>query len=130
MDFCNVYMQGALLCILVCTSVFNVCLWYEQFNEVGQCQLTINDVKKRLENFEDNERWRERRAVEKSKDTANVEFIHPKLREEMDGQPEDPDNPWVWLTSYSRIPVGCINFSSGDVILRMIPFLRKNYFNL
>jgi hypothetical protein len=36
---------------------------------------------------------------------ANVEFIHPKLREEMDMQEEDPTNPWVWLTSYSRIPV-------------------------
>ena len=37
--------------------------------------------------------------------SANVEFIHPKLREEMDNEPEDPENPWVWLTSYSRIPV-------------------------
>ena len=36
---------------------------------------------------------------------ANVEFIHPKLREEMDLEDEDPNNPWVWLTSYSRIPV-------------------------
>ena len=36
---------------------------------------------------------------------ANVEFIHPKLREEMDTESEDPENPWVWLTSYSRIPV-------------------------
>ena len=37
----------------------------------------------------------------------NVEFIHPKLREEMpdNGEGGDPDNPWVWLTSYSRIPV-------------------------
>ncbi len=36
---------------------------------------------------------------------ANVEFIHPKLREEMGSQKGDPENPWVWLTSYSRIPV-------------------------
>ena len=37
---------------------------------------------------------------------ANVEFIHPKLRDEMKGEEaKDPDNPWVWLTSYSRIPV-------------------------
>ena len=38
---------------------------------------------------------------------ANVEFIHPKLREEMpdNGEGGDPENPWVWLTSYSRIPV-------------------------
>ena len=39
--------------------------------------------------------------------TSNVEFIHPKLREEMpdNGEGGDPENPWVWLTSYSRIPV-------------------------
>ena len=37
---------------------------------------------------------------------AKVEFIHPKLREEMDvNEQQDPNNPWVWLTSYSRIPV-------------------------
>ena len=42
---------------------------------------------------------------------ANVEFIHPKLREEMGSQEEDPANPWVWLTSYSRIPVN--NFVCG-----------------
>ena len=32
---------------------------------------------------------------------ANVEFIHPKLREEMGAQ----DQSFKWLTSYSRIPV-------------------------
>ena len=37
---------------------------------------------------------------------AQVEFIHPKLREEMTvNEQQDPNNPWVWLTSYSRIPV-------------------------
>ena len=40
---------------------------------------------------------------------AKVEFIHPKLREEMDAnEQQDPNNPWVWLTSYSRIPVSLI----------------------
>ena len=41
---------------------------------------------------------------------TNVEFIHPKLREEMpnNGEGGDPENPWVWLTSYSRIPVKII----------------------
>nr|XP_040569630.1 LOW QUALITY PROTEIN: uncharacterized protein LOC121119077 [Lepeophtheirus salmonis] len=38
----------------------------------------------------------------------NVEFIHPKLREEMKMENEDPNNPWVWLTSYSRIPLEAI----------------------
>ena len=38
---------------------------------------------------------------------GDVEFIHPKLRDEMEEiEKEDPNNPWVWLTSYSRIPVG------------------------
>ncbi len=37
---------------------------------------------------------------------AQVEFIHPKLRDEMTlNEQQDPNNPWVWLTSYSRIPV-------------------------
>lgn len=36
--------------------------------------------------------------------SANVEFIHPKLREDMKDD-EDPENPWVWLTSFSRVPV-------------------------
>ena len=41
---------------------------------------------------------------------AKVEFIHPKLRDEMDAsEQQDPNNPWVWLTSYSRIPVRCLN---------------------
>jgi hypothetical protein len=41
---------------------------------------------------------------------AKVEFIHPKLREEMDvNEQQDPNNPWVWLTSYSRIPVRILN---------------------
>ena len=35
-----------------------------------------------------------------------VEFVHPDLKDELSKQDEDPNNPWVWLTSYSRIPVG------------------------
>ena len=42
---------------------------------------------------------------------SNVEFIHPKLRDEMptNGEGGDPENPWVWLTSYSRVPVHIIH---------------------
>ena len=36
---------------------------------------------------------------------ANVEFIHPKMRDEHGDSDEDPDNPFVWLTSYARVPV-------------------------
>ena len=35
-----------------------------------------------------------------------MEFVHPDLKDELSKQDEDPNNPWVWLTSYSRIPVG------------------------
>jgi hypothetical protein len=27
------------------------------------------------------------------------------IKEELGDIPEDPNNPWVWLTSFSRIPV-------------------------
>jgi hypothetical protein len=41
--------------------------------------------------------------------TANVEFIHPKLKENMQDD-EDPENPFVWLNSYSRVPVSFNEF--------------------
>ena len=47
---------------------------------------------------------RERREV-KQGGRGDVEFVHPDLKKELLKQGEDPANPWVWLTSYSRIPV-------------------------
>ena len=47
---------------------------------------------------------RERRETRR-KLSGNVEFVHPDLKAELSSQDEDPNNPWVWLTSYSRIPV-------------------------
>ena len=41
----------------------------------------------------------------------NVEFVNPKFRDEYlsrsdsGSSPNNPDNPWVWLNAYSRIPV-------------------------
>lgn len=63
---------------------------------------------------EDPSSGRTRRAAEPGPEVngdgaiaGDVEFIHPKLRDEMEEiEKEDPNNPWVWLTSYSRIPVG------------------------
>ena len=49
--------------------------------------------------------------------SANVEFIHPKLREDMKDEDEDPQNPWVWLTSYSRVPVMYSNMQTGYIYL-------------
>ena len=39
---------------------------------------------------------------------GSVEFVHPDLKQELNKQGEDPNNPWVWLTSYSRIPLEAI----------------------
>jgi hypothetical protein len=61
---------------------------------------------------------------------ANVEFFNPKLRQELEEKEnmnggvkkgsnnaasgttstegESTNNPWVWLTSYSRIPVSSL----------------------
>ena len=46
---------------------------------------------------------RQRRETERGR--GSVEFVHPDLKQELGKQGEDPSNPWVWLTSYSRIPV-------------------------
>jgi len=36
----------------------------------------------------------------------HVEFINPNMKREKDsGEGNTPNNAWVWLTSYSRIPV-------------------------
>ena len=53
---------------------------------------------------------------------TNVEFIHPKLREEMpnNGEGGDPENPWVWLTSYSRIPVKIIDVENSMKTYRIL----------
>ena len=60
---------------------------------------------------------RQRRSIKGSGrdySDAKVEFIHPKLREEMDAnEQQDPNNPWVWLTSYSRIPVKILFLKMG-----------------
>ena len=71
----------------------------------------------------DTEEEAERRRRETERGRGSVEFVHPDLKEvntarravisdsnltliqELNKQGEDPNNPWVWLTSYSRIPV-------------------------
>ena len=56
----------------------------------------------------------EERNVDPSQlSTANVEFIHPKLKENMQDD-EDPENPFVWLNSYSRVPVSFITYSGNE----------------
>ena len=73
-----------------------------------------------------NQQQQRRRNVieDDSVPTANVEFIHPKLRDDMKND-EDPENPWVWLTSYSRVPVCafffyCESYPNGPKSLKIV----------
>ena len=61
--------------------------------------------------YPDRERRETRRKV-----AGNVEFVHPDLKAELSSQDEDPNNPWVWLTSYSRIPVGPLASLQSSVV--------------
>ena len=63
---------------------------------------------KREREEEERNRERQRRETER-KHRGSVEFVHPDLKDELKKQGEDPNNPWVWLTSYSRIPVNVWN---------------------
>merc|ERR1711892_316778 len=78
------------------------------------------EIKKQLaENIEIERNWRqEQEAEERTRERqrreaernhrGSVEFVHPDLKNELKKQGEDPNNPWVWLTSYSRIPLEAI----------------------
>ena len=75
-----------------------------------------------------------RRNVDSSQiPSANVEFIHPKLKDEMSDE-EDPENPWVWLTSFSRVPVSIVkNMQRGaksftSLMVDLCQDYRQNYF--
>lgn len=80
-------------------------------------------------NFEKFLNRRKRRAmavddnlVTSQKEQPNVEFFNPKLRHELEAKDEverartgnkgaaPGGDQWVWLTSYSRIPVNCMEF--------------------
>ena len=75
--------------------------------------------KKQIENEEIERRWRQELEAEEllrerqrretdRRQRGSVEFVHPDLKNELKKQGEDPNNPWVWLTSYSRIPVSLL----------------------
>lgn len=71
------------------------------------------EEKEAEELYAERERRETRRKVE-----GNVEFVHPDLKAELNSQDEDPNNPWVWLTSYSRIPVGFLSSFLSPVLKR------------
>lgn len=103
--------RNLLFCVLFLLSTELAGFWYlhayiaavEKRCVDDQPQPTQSSRKRRAATLEDN-------AVTTADDT-NVEFINPKLRSEIDGrnggtaEGESASNPWVWLTSYSRIPV-------------------------
>ena len=64
---------------------------------------------------------RQRRETERGPGggRGSVEFVHPDLKQELSKQGEDPNNPWVWLTSYSRIPV---SYSKKQLVAELIIF--------
>ena len=72
------------------------------------------------------EEGRERREV-KQGGRGDVEFVHPDLKKELLKQGEDPANPWVWLTSYSRIPVNQFLFPVSLVNLSSFLFLWSTF---
>ncbi len=94
----HVYTALALL------SVCLVAIWIDQWRRLEVFQQRIEGLESVISQVANNHERTRREVTPKE---ANVEFIHPKLRKEMDTTAEDPNNPWVWLTSYSRIPVSC-----------------------
>ncbi|XP_023337946.1 uncharacterized protein LOC111708717 isoform X2 [Eurytemora carolleeae] len=62
---------------------------------------------KRNEREREKESTRERREIKEGR-IGSVEFVHPKLKTDIEKDKGDPNNPWVWLTSFSRIPVEAI----------------------
>ena len=91
----------AIYILLILSFTLHLCVIFGRVKEEAEI------FKERGRRSLDSQQQQRRRNVieDDSVPTANVEFIHPKLRDDMKNQDEDPENPWVWLTSYSRVPV-------------------------
>ena len=89
-----------------------------KMNDAFKIKISNSDEtkKKQLEKEEIERNWRQdeeaeellkerKRRATNQRQRGSVEFVHPDLKDELKKQGEDPNNPWVWLTSYSRIPV-------------------------
>ena len=87
-------------------------------NDALEKKISTSEEKKQKhrENEEIERKWRKvveteellkerQRRETNRRQRGSVEFVHPDLKDELKKQGEDPNNPWVWLTSYSRIPV-------------------------
>ena len=98
----------AIYILLILSFTLHLCVIFGQVKDEAEI------FKERGRRSLDSQQQQRRRNVieDDSVPTANVEFIHPKLRDDMKNQDEDPENPWVWLTSYSRVPVRYLHISS------------------
>lgn len=98
----------AIYILLILSFTLHLCVIFGQVKDEAEI------FKERGRRSLDSQQQQRRRNVieDDSVPTANVEFIHPKLRDDMKNQDEDPENPWVWLTSYSRVPVRYLHIFS------------------
>lgn len=98
-------------------------------NAIG---LLVRELDDGSVNFDKFSARRKRGAVDDNlvtsqKEQANVEFFNPKLRHELEAKDEverartgnkgaaPGGDQWVWLTSYSRIPVRNVSISYSDI---------------
>lgn len=91
------------------------CLAVINSNEIIQNDNIINEnIKKCLQRVKRSSTSVIDNSVSANTDEPHAEFFDPKLRSEIEikdnitkkpGEGESSSNPWVWLTSYSRIPV-------------------------
>ena len=88
----------------------------DKMSDAWEMKISEEKKEKQLENEEIERNWRQEEETEEvlkerqrretnRRQRGSVEFVHPDLKNELKKQGEDPNNPWVWLTSYSRIPV-------------------------
>jgi len=100
--------------LLLVSRVFYPHLWQQDAISSGTFSRSNDDQQFKVpySKFENNQRKttsRNDRMRRETKGSAgSVEFIHPKLKGDVGNRPEDPNNPWVWLTSFSRIPIEAI----------------------
>ena len=74
-----------------------------QGHHQGQQEIKEQEQEEAKEQEQAKERVRERGRRETGS-RGEVEFVHPKLKDALVAQDREGDD-WVWLTSYSRIPV-------------------------
>jgi hypothetical protein len=107
---------GGLLALLLLQLLLSLGL----FNYIGAVDRRLDA---RLDVHEEARRTKRAVGDENVVDEANVEFFHPNLRQELEekdaarkasssskmSKDNKEENPWLYLTSYSRVPVSTKN---------------------